>query len=65
MILLMTVNEECGVEVDWNNIRFMLSSAEKGRLFRKLRMEGNTDTNADGIFILCGIFYLKFVPYRK
>jgi hypothetical protein len=61
----MTVNEECGVEVDCSSVRFMLSSAEKVRVFRKLKMEGNTDTNADGIFILCGIFYLTFVPYRK
>jgi len=28
-------------------------------------MEGNTDTNSDGIFVLYGIFYLTFVPYRK
>lgn len=61
----MTVDLECGVEVYCNSIRIMLSSAKIGRLFRKLRMEGNTDKNADGIFILYGVFYLTFVPYRK
>jgi hypothetical protein len=61
----MTINEEYGVEVDCNSLRFMLLSANIGRVFRKLKVMENTDTNADGIFILYGIYYLNLDPYRK
>jgi hypothetical protein len=36
--------------VDCINMRFMLSSMEVCRVVRKLKMEGDTDTNADDIF---------------
>ena len=51
MLLLITVNEKYGVEVDCSSVSF--------------KMEGSTDTNTEGIFFLYGIFYLTFVPYRK
>jgi hypothetical protein len=61
----MTVNAECGVEVDYNSTRLMIKKKKIGRVFQKLRLKGNKNTNADGIFILYSILYLTFVPYRK
>jgi hypothetical protein len=55
----MTVNEEYGVEVGRNSISFMLSSAKVCRVVRELKVEGNRETDADYVFILCGVFYLS------
>jgi hypothetical protein len=54
----MTVNEEYCVEVDCNSLKFMLSSANIGLVFGKLKMVGNTDTNADGVLFYMAYFTL-------